>query len=124
MTWFKDITTEEQGLARYYQLAKEYHPDRGGDPDAFRQIEREWSDLKTYFRIASQRVLPVPPAPPPKPRKARKSPQKHPREEGGVSKVVPSRKDITSTLLDVVTGHARNALADGLEILAHEIRKK
>lgn len=33
--------------ARYRELVKTHHPDRGGDPATFRRIQEAWEALKT-----------------------------------------------------------------------------
>lgn len=41
---FDSIPTEKELKARYRQLAKENHPDRGGNPEEFEKINKAYSD--------------------------------------------------------------------------------
>lgn len=44
MKWFKDCKTLEEVKARYKQLAKQYHPDLGGDTATMQQINRAYTE--------------------------------------------------------------------------------
>lgn len=46
MGYFDHIATMEEGHKLYRKLAKELHPDAGGDPEQFRAMRAEWQDLK------------------------------------------------------------------------------
>lgn len=46
MGYFDHIATMEEGNKLYRQLAKELHPDAGGDPEQFRAMRAEWQGLK------------------------------------------------------------------------------
>ena len=39
---FKDVKTKKQAQERYRELAKELHPDAGGDPEAFKAMNEEY----------------------------------------------------------------------------------
>lgn len=43
MKYFKDCTTIDEVNAQYKKLAKEYHPDAGGDTATMQEINREYS---------------------------------------------------------------------------------
>ncbi|MFA6084683.1 J domain-containing protein [Mucilaginibacter sp.] len=43
MKWFNDCPTLEAVKARYKQLAKQYHPDLGGDTATMQQINTEYA---------------------------------------------------------------------------------
>jgi len=43
MKWFNDCPTLEEVKARYKQLAKQYHPDLGGDTATMQQINTEYA---------------------------------------------------------------------------------
>lgn len=36
--------------ARYRDLQKEHHPDRGGDPNRMREVQRAWSEAQEDLR--------------------------------------------------------------------------
>jgi len=42
MKWFDDCQTLEEVKAKYKKLAKQYHPDLGGDTATMQQINREY----------------------------------------------------------------------------------
>jgi DnaJ-class molecular chaperone len=42
MIYFKDCTTIEEVKAHYKKLAKQYHPDMGGDTATMQAINREY----------------------------------------------------------------------------------
>lgn len=54
MNYFKDCETNEEVKKVFHKLAKEMHPDNGGDPEAFKemkaQFEKAFEDLKTYHK--------------------------------------------------------------------------
>lgn len=43
MKWFNDCPTLEEVKARYKQLAKQYHPDLGGDTATMQEINRAYA---------------------------------------------------------------------------------
>lgn len=43
MKWFNDCTSLEEVKALYKALAKQYHPDLGGDTQAMQEINREYA---------------------------------------------------------------------------------
>jgi hypothetical protein len=43
MKWFSDCLTLEEVKAKYKQLAKQHHPDLGGDTATMQEINREFS---------------------------------------------------------------------------------
>ena len=44
MKWFDDCRTLEEVKAKYKQLAKQYHPDLGGDTATMQQINRAYTE--------------------------------------------------------------------------------
>src|ERR1700748_946133 len=44
MKWFDDCQTLEEVKAKYKQLAKQYHPDLGGDTVTMQQINRAYTE--------------------------------------------------------------------------------
>lgn len=49
MNWFKDCQTIDELKARYKQLAKEHHPDRGGNLQNMQEINFEYDVLIARF---------------------------------------------------------------------------
>ena len=47
MNYFKDCVGEEQCTARYRELAKKHHPDRGGDTRVMQDINAEFERVKS-----------------------------------------------------------------------------
>lgn len=43
MKWFNDCQTLDEVKAYYKKLAKQYHPDLGGDTDTMQEINREYA---------------------------------------------------------------------------------
>jgi curved DNA-binding protein CbpA len=43
MKWFNDCQTLEEVKAQYKKLAKQYHPDLGGDTSTMQQINTEYA---------------------------------------------------------------------------------
>lgn len=44
MTYFADVRTVEEIKALYRNLAMQHHPDRGGDEDTMKEINRQYHD--------------------------------------------------------------------------------
>ena len=45
MKWFNGIHTAEQAKQKYHELAKRLHPDNGGNPEEFKEMQAEFSKL-------------------------------------------------------------------------------
>lgn len=43
MKWFKECTTLDEVKAQYKKLAKQYHPDLGGDTETMQAINKEYA---------------------------------------------------------------------------------
>lgn len=35
-----------EGRKRYLELCKKYHPDKGGDPEKFKEVNEAWNSIK------------------------------------------------------------------------------
>lgn len=47
MKFFIDCTTKEQAKEVYRQLAKHFHPDKGGDPKLFQELQQQWDTFQS-----------------------------------------------------------------------------
>ncbi len=47
---FTEVPTMDELKKRYRTLAKENHPDRGGDPEKFEQITKAYKEAETYIK--------------------------------------------------------------------------
>lgn len=54
MKFFQDVKTTQELKERYLQLAKKYHPDRGGDAETMKAINSEWDDVRKHFERAGK----------------------------------------------------------------------
>jgi curved DNA-binding protein CbpA len=54
MTYFDDCTTQEQVKTKYRKLAKEYHPDHGGNTDTFKAMQKEYENWKPKSNHSSE----------------------------------------------------------------------
>ena len=50
LKWFKDITTLEELDRRYIKLARQHHPDIGGDENTMKEINVERDDLRQAIK--------------------------------------------------------------------------
>lgn len=57
MSWFKDVTNYESLKARFRQLAKQYHPDAGGDAETMRSINMEYDRLFPIYRRKKEKAV-------------------------------------------------------------------
>lgn len=56
MKYFSNITTPEELKKQFRTLSIKLHPDRGGDPDEFKQMLAEYSDICKDFDRAQERA--------------------------------------------------------------------
>lgn len=52
-TYFENLSTEEEIQARYKELVKEMHPDRGGTTEDFQELQREYEEALEEVRYRS-----------------------------------------------------------------------
>lgn len=56
MKYFTNITTTEELKARYRELAKQHHPDLGGDTDTMQEINNEYATLGARMGADAKRA--------------------------------------------------------------------
>lgn len=83
MNWFFECRTYEQGKRIYNKLAKEYHPDHGGDVRIMQEINIQWA----RFKKANRPSPGARPEPPP-PSSSQQTPPPRPRQKYRASKTV------------------------------------
>lgn len=50
LKWFKDITTLDELNKQYLKLARQYHPDIGGDENTMKEINVERDELRQAIK--------------------------------------------------------------------------
>lgn len=60
LKYFKKIKTEAQAHKRFRDLSKKFHPDTnsGADPEIFKEISEEYSEIVIYFRVLKKQEIP------------------------------------------------------------------
>lgn len=54
MNYFTGCKDKESRKKRFKQLAKKHHPDKGGDPEIFKEINRQYNEKHEQFSTGFQ----------------------------------------------------------------------
>lgn len=60
MQYFESLTDEKEIKQRYKELAKQYHPDRGGDAEIMKQINTQYEKVMTgVYQTAGKSITEI-----------------------------------------------------------------
>lgn len=57
INFFSGCQTEEQARSRYRDLAKQHHPDKGGDTSTMQEINRQYKELTPVINKIKRQTI-------------------------------------------------------------------